>query len=183
QDVKRKEPGAAASAGAQADPAVPGPALSRAASTLAESVGRTFPGVEREAGLNGELSLKVSPRDYLAVAGYLRSEAGIDYLSSITGLDRGDDLEAIIHLYRLEPQGASVILRCEVPREDPRLPSLTGLWPTADWHEREAYDLLGIRFEGHPDLRRILLQDEFEGYPLRKDFEARRPERTRLAHE
>ncbi len=65
---------------------------------------------------------------------------------------------------------ASVIVKCDVPHDAPVIPSVTSLWPTANWHEREVYDLMGIKFEGHPDLRRILLPDWFPGHPLRKDF-------------
>ena len=65
---------------------------------------------------------------------------------------------------------ASVIVKCDVPHDNPVIRSVTPLWPTANWHEREVYDLMGIKFEGHPDLRRILLPDWFPGHPLRKDF-------------
>jgi NADH-quinone oxidoreductase subunit C len=63
-----------------------------------------------------------------------------------------------------------MFLKTRVPREDARIESVTSLWPGAEWHEREVYDLFGIVFEGHPDLRRILLPDDWEGHPLRKDY-------------
>jgi len=63
-----------------------------------------------------------------------------------------------------------IALRVDLPRDNPRVPSVESVWRTADWHEREAYDLFGIHFEGHPDLRRILCPDDWEGYPLRKDY-------------
>ena len=62
-------------------------------------------------------------------------------------------------------------IRVVVDRNDPVIPSVADIWPTADWHEREAYDLMGIRFSNHPDLRRILCPDDWEGHPLRKDYE------------
>ena len=63
-----------------------------------------------------------------------------------------------------------IALKVRVPRDDPRVPTVSDIWRTAEWHEREAYDLLGIVFEGHPDLRRILLPEDWEGFPLRKDY-------------
>ena len=103
-----------------------------------------------------------------------------DYLSCITGLDNGPEkgsMEVIYHLYSI-PFNHHFILRVELQRSVetrliaslPSVPSVTSIWKTADWHEREVYDMFGIKFEGHPDLRRILLPADWEGYPLRKDY-------------
>lgn len=106
------------------------------------------------------------------VAAYLRDELDFDYLSSVTGVDLIDDdkMEVVYHTYSVDKGGGSVTLRVHVDRDEPVVPSLTPMWPGADFQEREAWDLLGIRFEGHPDLRRILTWDGFEGHPLRKDW-------------
>ena len=79
-------------------------------------------------------------------------------------------LRSTLHRHRLR-------LKCAVPEHDARVPSLTGLWPAFNWQERETYDMYGIKFDGHPDLRRIYLYEEFVGYPLRKDYpkERRQP--------
>jgi NADH-quinone oxidoreductase subunit D/NADH-quinone oxidoreductase subunit C/D len=118
--------------------------------------------------------LMVSAENLLAVATTLRDDLGFDYLSSVTGLDLLDEnrLEVVYHLYSIEKGGGPVTLKVQVPRdsETPTVPSLTPMWPGADFQEREAWDLYGIRFEGHPDLRRILMWEEFEGFPMRKDW-------------
>jgi NADH-quinone oxidoreductase subunit C/D len=107
-----------------------------------------------------------------AVARYLRQELGFDYLSSVTGVDLLDDgkLEVVYHTYSIDQGGGALVMKVQVDRDDPVVPSLTPQWPGADFQEREAWDLFGIRFEGHPDLRRILLWEGFEGHPLRKDW-------------
>ncbi len=109
----------------------------------------------------------------LAVARTLRDDCGFDYLSSVTGVDLLADgkMEVVYHTYSMEQGGGAVVLKTQVDRENPVVPSLVPLWPGADFQEREAYDLLGIQFEGHPDLRRILMWDGFEGHPLRKDWQ------------
>ncbi len=116
--------------------------------------------------------LMVPADKLLEVAQNLRDEQGFNYLSSVTGVDLIDDgkLEVVYHTYNLDKGGSSVVLKTQVERDNPNVPSLVPLWPGADFQEREAYDLLGINFEGHPDLRRILMWDGFEGYPLRKDW-------------
>jgi NADH-quinone oxidoreductase subunit C len=102
-----------------------------------------------------------------------------DSLSCITGMDNGPQagtMEVIYNLYSI-PYDLHLMLKVRLERPKtandplPEVPSLTGIWKSADWMERETYDLLGIRFSGHPDLRRILLPADWEGYPLRKDYE------------
>jgi len=98
-----------------------------------------------------------------------------DMLSCITGIDNGEKqgtMEVIYQLYSI-PYNISLVLKVIIEREKgklPSVPSLSPIWKTANWLERETYDLLGIHFEGHPDLRRILLPADWEGFPLRKDY-------------
>ncbi len=96
-----------------------------------------------------------------------------DYLTCLTGMDNGlekNTMEVIYHLYSI-PYNHSIVLKVEMDRLLPEISSVAGIWRTADWHEREAYDMFGIKFLGHPDLRRILLPADWEGFPLRKDYE------------
>ena len=101
-----------------------------------------------------------------------------DYLACITALDNGPEvgtLEIIYNLYTI-PYHFQLMLKVAVARNNPgeplpNVPSVSGIWRAADWHEREAYDLVGIHFTGHPDLRRILLPADWEGHPLRKDYQ------------
>ena len=95
-----------------------------------------------------------------------------DQLSCITALDNGPEaatMELIYQLYSI-PYNHQLTIKVTIDRATPEIDSLTAIWKTADWHEREAYDLLGVRFTGHPDLRRILLPADWEGHPLRKDY-------------
>ncbi len=113
------------------------------------------------------------------VCSFLRDDSRFffDQLSCLTALDNGPEkntLEVIYHLYSI-PFNLSFILKVEIPRGNgkdnlPEIPSVVDVWRTADWHEREAFDMYGIKFSGHPDLRRILLPADWEGYPLRKDY-------------
>jgi NADH-quinone oxidoreductase subunit D/NADH-quinone oxidoreductase subunit C/D len=100
-----------------------------------------------------------------------RDELKYDYLSSVTGVDYLPDgkMEVVYHAYRTAG-GGPLVFKAQLPRENPVVPSLVPIYPGADFQEREAWDLLGIRFEGHPDLRRILMWEGFEGHPLRKDW-------------
>ena len=136
---------------------------------------------ERLAALSAELTFAESPdslevalpvETLLDVCRVARRELGFRLLMSISAVDWKDRYELVYHLYRLDA-AESLVLRCRLPRvEAPVAPSLTPEWPGADFQEREVYDLMGIVFEGHPDLRRILLDDDFPGHPLRKDFQA-----------
>jgi NADH-quinone oxidoreductase subunit D/NADH-quinone oxidoreductase subunit C/D len=113
----------------------------------------------------------VDANSLVKVAKYIRDEAGYDYLSSVTAVDYEPDgfFEIVYHLYKTTG-GGGLVIKARTPREDATVPSLFQLYPGADFQEREAWDLMGIKFEGHPDLRRILLWEGFAGYPLRKDW-------------
>lgn len=144
-----------------------------------ERIRGRFPDVRVRGRRDLWLEVTVEPTRLVEVATFLRDdpELRFDYLALLTGVDRLDEgFELVNHLTSLE-KGLRLILRTRVPRDEPKCPSLTGVWPGANWHERETYDLLGVRFEGHPDLRRILLREDWEGHPLRKDYVDRRPPR------
>ena len=108
------------------------------------------------------------------IARYLaeEDELAFDSLMCLSGVDLGakeENLEIVYHLFSMTHRH-TVVLKAILPKEDPHIPSVEGIWKTANWHEREAYDLYGITFEGHSDLRRILMPDDWEGHPLRKDY-------------
>jgi NADH-quinone oxidoreductase subunit C len=95
-----------------------------------------------------------------------------DSLSCLTGLDNGEEagkMEVIYNLYSI-PFDHHLMIKVIVDRVNPVLPTITSIWKTADWQEREAYDMLGIKFDDHPDLRRILMPADWDGFPLRKDY-------------
>jgi len=122
---------------------------------------------------HGYAEIKV-PRDALLDAARALHGEGFDYLSFITEVDWQDRLELIYHLfaYDFHAQPLGVILRTDLPRDAmPAVASVTSVWPGADFMEREAFEMMGIRFLGHPDLRRILLPDDFVGFPMRRDYE------------
>ena len=122
----------------------------------------------------GELTLLI-PREHLIhVAEFVRSDAELrfTFLSDITAVDRfpiEPRFELNYHVLSIERR-ERLRLKIRVQGKDPVVPSVTSVWPTANWHEREAFDLFGVRFEGHPLLQRILMPDDWEGYPLRKDY-------------
>ncbi len=105
---------------------------------------------------------------------FLRHEPDLlfDSLLCLSGVDYGTEaqLGVVYHLYSMS-QRHTITLKVEVPRQGGALPTLCDIWRTADWHEREAYDLYGMRFDNHPDHRRILLPDDWEGFPLLKDYQ------------
>lgn len=115
------------------------------------------------------LSVDVDRTHLVAVCRFLRDQPGFELLSSISGVDMVDHLETIYHL-RSFARRQILQLRVRLDSEKPEVDSIVSVWPTANWHEREMYDLFGIHVIGHPDLRRILLDDDFEGYPLLKSF-------------
>ncbi|MFQ5843364.1 MAG: NADH-quinone oxidoreductase subunit C [Planctomycetota bacterium] len=108
----------------------------------------------------------------VAAARVLRERCGAAMLHLISGVDHADHMEVVYHFAHLGPQPPAGFhcLKVTVPRDDPEVPTLTGDWPSADWLERETWDLLGIRFRGHPHHYRILLPEDWVGHPLRKDY-------------
>lgn len=127
-----------------------------------------FPGAAQPAEYEG---LVIAPDRLVEVATFLRDELGYAYLSCVTGVDYPKAtarFETVYHLFRV--QGGPLTLHVHADRADPVVPSLVSVWPSASFQEREAWDLLGIRFEDHPDMRRILLWEGFDGHPLRKDW-------------
>ena len=116
---------------------------------------------------------KVVPERWHDVAAVLRDDEALrfDFLQCITGVDwpKANKIECVYHLYSY-PLRHSFVVKAEMPRENPVVPSVTDLWATADWNEREQFDLVGIGFSNHPDLRRIMLPDDWVGHPLRKDW-------------
>ena len=117
-------------------------------------------------------SLLVGSEFLLPVATYLKDTPGLDfdYLTSITAVDYYDYFEVVYHLTSLEHNHSLVMKTRCYGRDNPHLPSVVSLWRAADFQEREAYDLMGISFDGHPNMKRIFLWEGFEGYPLRRDY-------------
>ena len=122
----------------------------------------------------GDLTVTLKKDAITRIGGFLRDDAGLafDMLIDLFGVDRYTPegrFEVIYTLYSLKNKR---YLRVKVvtEEEEPVVPTVTGVWPAANWHERETYDMFGIRFSGHPDLRRLFMPEEFEYYPLRKDF-------------
>ncbi|MBI4358471.1 MAG: NADH-quinone oxidoreductase subunit C [Candidatus Omnitrophica bacterium] len=117
-------------------------------------------------------SLVVPKERWLEVAKFLRThpEYSLDYLSSVTGVDYKEYLEVVYHLYSIEKKEGPLAVKVRTDRQKGLVPSVTPFWRSAEFQEREAYDLVGIHFEGHPDLRRILMWDEFQYHPMRKDY-------------
>jgi NADH-quinone oxidoreductase subunit C len=108
------------------------------------------------------------------ISRFLKTTLGIelDHCNVITGVDwpKRNVIEVVYHLFSYRHRHG-IVLKVEADRAKPIVPSVEGVWKTANWMERECYDLLGVEFAGHPDLRRILLPDDWEGYPLRKDYQ------------
>jgi len=130
--------------------------------------------VLESAEFRGELTIVVPKDRVAAIALFLRDDkdSAFGMLTDLTGihfLERDYDFEVVYHLYSLEKNHR---LRLKVRlREKETVPSVTPVWPGANWQEREAYDLVGIRFAGHPDLRRIIMPEDYAQHPLRKDFD------------
>ncbi len=115
--------------------------------------------------------VKIRPDHLNAVARLLKGEEeiGMDMLLSISGVDYPESITVVYHIFSIK-NNHSLVLKVDLPRDNPKVDTVENVWKAANWHERETYDLFGVVFEGHPDLRRILLPDDWEGHPLRKDY-------------
>ena len=116
--------------------------------------------------------IKIVPESIAEVAKYLKDEPELtfDMLMCLSGVDGDETLTVVYHLFSIEHHH-KIVLKVDVPKSAPNVPTVENVWKTANWHEREAFDLLGIIFDNHSDFRRILLPDDWEGHPLRKDYE------------
>jgi len=120
----------------------------------------------------GELTLEIAPGKIISVCGFLKYDQQFERLSSVTAVDRypaEPRFEVVYHLHSVGRK-ARLRLKCRVSGEEPAIESATAVWRSANWYEREVFDLFGIRFLNHPDLRRIMMPDDWEGHPLRKDY-------------
>jgi NADH-quinone oxidoreductase subunit C len=121
-----------------------------------------------------ELTVTIRTADLVPVAHFLKDDPALAFamLIDIVGVDRFREKERFEVNYMLYSLAHKVYLRLKVLVEESEatVPTLTGVWPSANWHERETFDMFGIKFAGHPDLRRFYMPEEFEYYPLRKDF-------------
>jgi len=149
--------------------------------SMEELVGKikeTFPqAIEETAVYKDEHTIRVKLSYLLEVSRFLKEDTscGFDFLSDLCGVDymgRVPRFEVVYHLYSMKHRHR-LRMKISPSDEDLTVPSVVSVWKTADWHERECYDLFGITFRDHPDLRRILTPDGFQGYPLRKDFPLR----------
>jgi NADH-quinone oxidoreductase subunit C len=141
-----------------------------AAREIAGQLKEKFAGKIEESGPN---SVLVKSDALLAVASYLKDSLKYDYFNYVTAVDYISYFEVVYQMTSLE-QNRSIVLKARCyTRDDPTLPSVTGIWQGADLQEREIYDLFGIKFEGHPNLKRIFLWEGFGGHPLRKDWNVR----------
>ena len=120
----------------------------------------------------GEVSLEIAPDRIVAVSRYLHDAEQFDRLADLTAIDwhpREPRFEVVYHLHSM-PRNLRLRLKCPVADASAGIDSVTSVWRNADWHEREVFDLFGVTFRDHPNLRRIMLPEDWDGHPLRKDY-------------
>lgn len=119
-----------------------------------------------------ETEIRIRPADLIEVMRVLHDDPQFEFvvIADLSGVDTGDTMQTVYHLWSNKTPDWLRIIAEGLPREDPRVPSLTSLWPGAEWMEREAYDMFGIVFEGNRDLRRVYMPPDYQSFPLRKDF-------------
>jgi len=138
----------------------------------------------------GETTLVVSKEKILNICSYLKDQLDFTFLADLTAVDylevKSPRYEIVYHIHRFGPEceeNVRIRLKAELSEEDIKIDSVTPVWSGADWLEREAYDMFGIEFAGHPDLRRILMPEDYGPFPLRKDFDVRNREASKRSFE
>lgn len=117
----------------------------------------------------GSVAIRAERDSVLRLCKLLKESYGFDHLSLISALDWIERFELVYHITSYD-NNCRIILKVSIPKDDPQIDSIANLWGGANWHEREAYDMMGIVFTDHPDPRRILLPQDYKYFPLRKDF-------------
>ncbi|MFP4369427.1 MAG: NADH-quinone oxidoreductase subunit C [Candidatus Kapaibacterium sp.] len=120
---------------------------------------------------NSDPWINIEPAKVNEICHALRDEDDFhfDYLVNLSGMDYKDNFGVVYHLYSIKHKHR-LTLKAKLDRDEPALPTVENIWKTANWHEREAWDMFGIKFEGHPNMIRILCPYDWEGFPLRKDY-------------
>ena len=137
---------------------------------MEKAIRDTFPeAVLESAEVDGALQLKLAVDALLGVCEMVHAQHGFDYLADVTAIDWKDRIEVVYRMTALA-SNAKIVLRVDLDHEKPEVQSVTSVWRGADFQEREVFDLMGVVFTGHPNLKRILLPLDWEGYPLRKDY-------------
>jgi len=147
---------------------IPETQIGRSKENILKKVQEKFPYI------TDEKELSVKKEDWVEFAKFLQSELNCDYLIDVVAADWPEHFDVILQTMSLN-EGHKIFAKCSLQKPEnkeelPAIPSLTEIYPAAEWKEREVYDMFGISFEGHPDLRRIFTEDNFEGWPLRKNF-------------
>ncbi len=138
----------------------------------------------------GETTLFVNKNEILSICSYLKDTLEFTFLADLTAVDylgvKSPRYEVVYHVHRFGPdyeENIRIRLKAELSDQESRIDSVVSVWGTADWLEREVYDMFGIEFTGHPDLRRILMPEDYEPYPLRKDFDVRNRDASKKSFE
>ena len=141
---------------------------------ISDKLKTQFPDAVLEVKIEGVVDpyIKVVPASLRDISIYLRDDIDLqfDYLMCLSGMDYGKGTLGVVYNFFSMKKKHKLNLKVEVPKDKAEVPSVALVWQTANWHEREAYDLVGVKFLDHPDLRRILMPDDWEGHPLQKDY-------------
>ena len=141
---------------------------------IKETLDREFPGSVIDNEELAESQIELKPDQWLEIATYLKNDPGLsfDQLECVTGIDTGEDgpLQSRYNLHSMEHRHKIEVV-ISLDRNNPKVASIEQVWRVGDWFERETYDMFGVIYEGHRDLRRILCPEDWEGWPLRKDYE------------
>lgn len=147
-----------------------GPSEAPSSLDLEQRLREQFPAAVEEVAMTVDFpTVTVSKEQFLDICRFARDTLGFDAPQNVNGIDRVTHFEVVYHLYSMR-ECRFLGLKVKLPRDDPHTPSAFEIWRGVDWHEREVFDLFGVIFENHPDLRRILLPDDWEGHPARKDY-------------